>query len=81
MGLRSFFSRSDDLAPGDTIEVLDDSGETVEATRRGASVSVQVGEWSSPTPRGAMRAWASMMNVSVLSARKQSRSQRTNTNG
>jgi hypothetical protein len=32
MGLRSFFSRSDDLAPGDTIEVLDDSGETVEAT-------------------------------------------------
>jgi hypothetical protein len=35
MGLRSFFSRSGDLGPGDTIEVLDDSGDTVEATYKG----------------------------------------------
>ena len=32
MGLRSLFSRSSDLEPGDIIEVLDDSGDTVEAT-------------------------------------------------
>ena len=35
MGLRSLFSRSSDLAPGDTVEVLNDSGETVEATFEG----------------------------------------------
>ena len=32
MGLRSLFSRSSDLEPGDTIEVIDESGDTVEAT-------------------------------------------------
>jgi hypothetical protein len=42
MGLRSLFSRSSDLEPGDTIEVLDESGDTVEATRRGARASMQV---------------------------------------
>ena len=46
MGLRSLFSRSSDLEPGDIIEVLDDSGDTVEATRRGARASMQVVEWS-----------------------------------
>jgi hypothetical protein len=35
MGLRSLFSRSSDLEPGDTIEVLDESGDTVEATYEG----------------------------------------------
>ena len=35
MGLRSFFSRSSDPEPGETIAVLDDSGETVEATFEG----------------------------------------------
>ena len=35
MGLRSLFSRSSDLEPGDTIEVLDESGDTVEATFEG----------------------------------------------
>ena len=35
MGLLSFFSRSSDLEPGDTIEVLDESGDTVEATFEG----------------------------------------------
>jgi hypothetical protein len=42
MGLRSLFSRSSDLEPGDTVEVLDDSGDTVETTRRGARASMQV---------------------------------------
>jgi TusA-related sulfurtransferase len=42
MGLLSFFSRSSDLEPGDTIEVLDESGDTVEAIRRGARASMQV---------------------------------------
>ena len=46
MGLLSFFSRSSDLEPGDTIEVLDESGDTVEATRRGARAGMQVVEWS-----------------------------------
>ena len=46
MGLRSLFSRSSDLEPGDTIEVLDESGDTVEATRRGARGSVRVVESS-----------------------------------
>ena len=46
MGLRSLFSRSSDLEPGDIIEVLDESGDTVEATRRGARVSVRVVESS-----------------------------------
>ena len=46
MGLRSLFSRSSDLEPGDIIEVLDDSSDTVEATRRGARASVRVVEWS-----------------------------------
>ena len=36
MGLLSFFSKSSDLEPGDAIEVLDESGDTVEAIRRGA---------------------------------------------
>ena len=35
MELRNLFSRSGDLAPGDTVEVLDDSGETVEAIYKG----------------------------------------------
>ncbi len=35
MELRHLFSRSGDLAPGDTVEVLDDSGETVEAIYKG----------------------------------------------
>src|SRR5258708_14223381 len=35
MELRHLFSRSGDLAPGDTVEVLDDSGDTVEATYKG----------------------------------------------
>ncbi len=35
MGLRSLFSRSSDLESGDTVEVLDDSGDTVEATYEG----------------------------------------------
>jgi len=35
MGLRSLFSRSSDPEPGDTIEVLDDSDDTVEATYEG----------------------------------------------
>ncbi len=35
LGLRSLFSRSSDLEPGDTVEVLGDSGETVEATYEG----------------------------------------------
>ena len=46
MRLRSLFSRSSDLEPGDTIEVLDESGDTVEATRRGAKASIQVVESS-----------------------------------
>jgi hypothetical protein len=46
MGLRSLFSRSSDLESGDTVEVLDDSGDTVEATRRGARASMQVVESS-----------------------------------
>ena len=41
MGLRSFFSRSSDLEPGDTIEVLNDSGEVVLATRHGARANMQ----------------------------------------
>ena len=35
MELRNLFSRSGDLAPGDTVEVLNDSGETVEAIYKG----------------------------------------------
>jgi hypothetical protein len=35
MGLLRFFSRSSVASPGDTIEVLDDSGDTVEAIYEG----------------------------------------------
>ena len=35
MGLLRFFSRSSDPEPGETIEVLDDSGDSVEATYEG----------------------------------------------
>jgi hypothetical protein len=35
MGLLSFFSKSSAASPGDTVEVLDESGETVEATYQG----------------------------------------------
>ena len=35
MELGNLFSRSGDLAPGDTVEVLDDSGDSVEATYKG----------------------------------------------
>ena len=46
MGLCSLFSRSSDLEPGDIIEVLDESDDTVEATRRGGRGSVRVVESS-----------------------------------
>ena len=35
MGLLNLFSRSSDPEPGETIEVIDDSGETVDATFAG----------------------------------------------
>ena len=35
MGLLSFFSKSSDPGPGETIEVIDESGDTVEATFEG----------------------------------------------
>ena len=35
MGLLSFFSKSSDPEPGETIEVIDESGDTVEATFEG----------------------------------------------
>ena len=41
MGLRNFFSRSSDPEPGETIEVVDDSGETVEATYQGKGKHAQ----------------------------------------
>jgi hypothetical protein len=44
MSLLSFLrgSSHDELQSGDTVAVLDDSGDTVEATRRGARASMQV---------------------------------------
>ena len=41
MGFLNFFSRPSDPEPGETIEVLDDSGDTVEATFEGKGKHAQ----------------------------------------